>query len=74
VRQLHSSHAALFMNETDNASERFDVFVTPDTKVLRTDPAFRENCRRLGQNQSSAADGAAAEMNKMPIVNESVDA
>jgi hypothetical protein len=28
------------MNETDNASERFDVLVAPDPEVLWTDPGL----------------------------------
>jgi hypothetical protein len=62
------------MNETDNASERLDVLVVPDSKVLWTDSALRQNSRRLGEDQSSSAHCATAEMNKMPVVNESIGA
>src|ERR1700731_3744548 len=68
MRQLHSGDTALFMNETDDPSQRFNVSVTPDTKVLWTDAAFGKNGRCLSQHQPSAAHRPAAQMDEMPIV------
>ena len=53
--QLHSSHAPLFMNETDDSTQHFDVLVGPNAEVLRTDAPLGENGRCLGQNQSRTA-------------------
>src|SRR4029077_16468509 len=64
--QLHSSHAPLFMNETDDSTQHFGVLVGPDAEVLRTDASFRKNGCCLGEHQSGATHRAAAEMNQMP--------
>src|SRR6267143_3780570 len=50
MRQLHAGDTALLMNETNDPSQRLNVFVTPDTKVLRTDAALGKNGRRLGKH------------------------
>ena len=55
MRQLHACNAPLLMNETHDPGQRFDVIVSPDPKVLRTDTAFGEHSRRLGKHKSSAA-------------------
>src|SRR4029077_7126045 len=72
MSQLHSSHAPLFVNETDDSAQHFDVLVGPDTEVLRTDAPLRENRRCLGQDQSGTTYGTAAEMNEMPVVSISI--
>src|ERR1700730_17333649 len=36
VRYLHPCGTALFMNKADDSSERFNVLITPNAKVLRT--------------------------------------
>lgn len=66
--QPHSRDASLFMNKPDDLREHLDMPVIPDAKVLRTDPAFRQNRRRLRQDHSGATDRPAAEMNEMPVV------
>jgi hypothetical protein len=68
MRQLHAGDTALLMNETDDPSQRLNVSVTPDTKVLRTDAALGKNGRCLSQHQSSAAHCPAAQMDEMPII------
>src|SRR4029077_15393984 len=64
--QLHSSHAPLFMNETDDSTQHFDVPVAPDPEVLRTDTPLGENGHSSPQDQPLSCDGTAAEMNEMP--------
>jgi hypothetical protein len=49
MRQLHAGDTALLMNETDNPSQRFNVSVAPDTKVLRTDAAIGRMTRCLSK-------------------------
>jgi hypothetical protein len=45
-----------------------NVFVTPDPKVLRTDPALGKDSRCLSKHQSSAAHGPATQMDEMPVI------
>ena len=74
VRQLHAGDAALRVHEAGDAREHVDVIVLPDAEIFRTDPAFGRDGRRLGEHQAGAADGAAAEMDEMPVVGEAVRA
>src|SRR6266478_4066387 len=68
MRQLHAGDTALLVNETDDPRQRFNVPITPDAKILRTDPALGKDGRCLGKHQSSAAHCSAAEMDEMPII------
>src|SRR6267143_1862158 len=68
VRQLHAGDTALLMNEADDPSQRFNVSVTPDTKVLRTDAALGKNGGCLSKHQSGAAHCPAAQMDEMPVI------
>src|SRR5204862_6506734 len=70
--QLHSGDASLFMNETDDSPQHFDVPIVPDAKVLRTDPSLRQNRRRFRQDESRATDRPAAKLNEMPVVRVSI--
>jgi hypothetical protein len=70
--QLHSGDASLFVNETDDPTQHFDVLVVPDTEVLRTDASLRKNGRCLSQDQSGTTYRTAAEMNEMPVVSVSI--
>ncbi|MDX6559485.1 MAG: hypothetical protein QOF72_2534 [Blastocatellia bacterium] len=74
MRQLHASYSALLMNETDDSSQGFNVFVTPDTQVLRTNAALGKNGRCLSKHQSSATDRSAAQMDEMPVVSVTIAA
>src|SRR6266576_393965 len=68
MRQLHAGDTALFMDETDDPSQRLNVPVTPDTKVLRTDAALGKNGRCLSKHQSSAAHCLPAQMDEVPVI------
>jgi hypothetical protein len=74
MRQLHASNTALLMNKADDSSQRLNVIVTPDAQILRTNAAFRQNCRGFCKHQASTAYGAAREMDKMPVVRVSIGA
>src|SRR2546430_13754086 len=56
-----SRDAPLFMNEADDLRQHLDVPIVPNPQVLRTDPPFRQNRRRLRQHQSRATDGRSEE-------------
>lgn len=72
--QLHSGYAALPMNEADDPRQRLNMIVLPDTKILRTDTSVGKNGSCLGEHQCGATDGAAAQMDEMPVVCVSVGA
>src|SRR5271157_187998 len=74
VGQLHSRHTALLVNEADDAGQWRSVLVAPDAQVLRTDASLGKHGGGLRQHERGPADGAAAKMHKVPVVNESVPA
>src|SRR5262249_2200690 len=74
VRQLHPRDAPLLMNKADDALQRLDVIIPPDAEVLRTNAAFRQDCRRFCHHKSRAANRSAAEMYKVPVVSYSISA
>src|SRR4029434_4203811 len=60
--------------EGHNPAKCFDVIVTPNPEILRTDATFGKDCRCFRQHEPGAADSAAAQMDKMPIVREAIHA
>jgi len=74
MRELNSRDRALFTNETSDAAERRDVLVLPDSQILRADAAFGRRSASFRENQRCSADGAASEMDQMPIRGEAVRA
>jgi hypothetical protein len=74
VRQLHPGDTALFVNEADDSSQRLNVSVHPDTKVLWADPAFWKDGGCFGKHQPSSAYCPAAQMHEVPVVYVSIGA
>jgi hypothetical protein len=72
VRQLDPGLAALRVDEADDPRQHRDVLVLPDAEVLRADAPFGRDGRGLGKDQRRAADGAAAEVDQVPVVREPV--
>src|SRR4051812_39992179 len=70
--QLHPGYASLFMNKTNDSTQHLDVLVAPDAEILGTDATFGKNGGCLGQDEAGATHRATPEMNKMPVVSESV--
>src|SRR6266478_1127474 len=68
MRQLHTGDTALLVNETDDSSQRFNVPVTPDTKILWTDAALGKNGRCLSKHECRATHCPAAQVDEMPVV------
>jgi hypothetical protein len=64
---LDAGNTALGVYELRYARERFDMGFAPNAQILRTDAGFRQDSRRFRDNQSGSADGAASEVNEMPI-------
>jgi hypothetical protein len=73
VGQLNTSNASLRSDESHNARQRFDMLIGPDTKIIRANTSDRCHSRGLGQDKSSAANGAAAEMHEVPFVRQAVN-
>jgi len=65
--QLHTSDTALLVDEANNTSQRLDVIVFPDTKVLWANAPFGENGRRFGHHKAGSADSTAAQVHEVPI-------
>ena len=73
VRQLNASNASLRTDESPDARQRLDMRIRPEAQVVRADTSDWCHSRGLGQDESSAANGAAAEMHEVPLVGESVN-
>jgi hypothetical protein len=56
----------------DDARQRFGVAVAPDAEVLRADARFGQNGSGFAEDDGGTSDGAAAEMDEVPVVGESV--
>jgi hypothetical protein len=74
VRQLDPGGGAVCPYEAGDPRQRFDLFVLPKTEILGADATARLDRGRFGHHQASATDGAAAEMNQVPVVGEAVRA
>jgi hypothetical protein len=72
VRELHARDAALRMDEARDPRDWFDVRITPDAEILRADSCFGQDRRRFGDHQARAADRAAAKVDEVPVVRESI--
>ena len=61
------------MEEGGDALELGDVLVFPDAEVAGGDAGFGADGVGLGDDEAGAADGAASEVNEVPIVGKTVD-
>ena len=61
------------MEEAGDAVELGDVLVFPDAEVAGGDAAFGADGVGLGEDETGAADGAAAEVDEVPVVGEAVE-
>ena len=74
MRQLYSCPAALIVDEAHDACQGLNVIILPDAQILRTDASVRQNCSGLSEEQTSAANCAAAKVDKMPVIRISITA
>ena len=72
VGELDSGARALGMEEGGDAGERRDVLVLPEAEILGADAAFGCDGSGFSEDESCAADGAAAKVDEMPVVGEAV--
>ena len=74
VSELGASVGAVLVEEVRDALEFGDVLVFPDSEVSRRDAAFGVDRVGLCDDEAGTADGAAAEMDQVPVAGEAIDA
>ena len=72
VRKLNSGANALPVDEFDDAGKTRNVFVLVNAKIVRRNPAFRDDRRRFEHDQTGSALSAATEVHHVPVVGEAV--
>src|SRR5208283_735298 len=72
VRELNAGDCALALHESSDPRQRFNLFVFPDADIARGNPALARHRRCLDKNECGTADGATAEMHKMPIMSKPI--
>jgi hypothetical protein len=72
--ELSAGVGAMLVKEGGDALEFGDVLVFPDAEIGRRDAAFGADGVGLSDNEPGTADGAAAEMDEVPVVGKSIDA
>jgi len=73
VGELGASVGAVLVEEGGDALELGDVLVLPDAEVAGSDAGFRADGVGLGDDEAGSTDGAAAEVDEVPVVGEAVD-
>ncbi len=73
VGELGSSVGAVLVEEGGDALEFGDVLVLPDAEVAESDAGLWADGVGLGDDEAGATDGAAAEVDEMPVAGEAVD-
>ena len=70
MRELDARNGALALDEAGNAGERRDMLVAPQPHVARRDAAVARDGGSFDHDETDAADGTAAEMDKVPVIGE----
>jgi len=73
MSELDSRNCALQFDEPGNSGQWFNVFIAPNTHVARRDSAVACYSGGFDENERSATDGSAAEMDKVPITGHTFD-
>jgi len=72
VGELGAGVGAMLVQEGGDALELGDVVVLPDAEVAGRDPGFGADGVGLGDDETGTADGAAAEVDEVPVVGKAV--
>ena len=72
MRNLDARNRSLFRNEVEDLFQRSYMSIAPDAQVARADARLRQDRRRFRHDHSRAANGAAAQVYKVPIRGEPV--
>ena len=70
--QLDAHLGALRPHERRDLRKLACVLLLPDAEILRADPAFGRDRRRLGEYDRGAAHRAGPEVDEMPLARETV--
>ncbi len=73
VGELDAGDGALLLEEGGDAGEEGDVVVGVDTEVAGSDAGFGADGGGFGEDGACSADGAAAEVDEVPVVGVAVD-
>ena len=73
VGQLQAWHGALGGDETGDALQWGYLLVIPQAEVFGGDTPVRGYRCGFGNDQAGATDGAAAQMDKVPVVGQAID-
>ena len=72
VSELDPRHGALCGDKVVDAGQRFDLRLVPNAGVLRADPPSGRHRGGLADDQRSATDRPAAQVDKMPVVRDAI--
>ena len=72
VRELNAGDGAVVVNEGGDLAQLLDVLVAVDAEVGGADARRRRDGRRFGEDEAGAADGAAAQVDEVPVIGEPV--
>ena len=72
VRELNAGDGALRFDEGSDALQFGNVLVFPDAEIAKGDAAVRLNCCCFDDHQTGSSDGAAAQMDQVPVGGETV--
>ncbi|MNJ62791.1 hypothetical protein D3C77_586460 [compost metagenome] len=73
MSQLDAGHAPLGGDETGDALQRGDLSVVPQAEVFGGDAAIGGHRHGFSDHQARATHGAAAQMDKVPVVGQAID-
>ncbi len=72
VGELNAWDGALRPDEPGDPLQRLEVLFAPDAEILRRNPSFGRDRRRLGEDEARAADRSGGEMGEMPVIGKTV--
>src|SRR5690606_31151331 len=72
MSQLYAGNGAVILNHVCQPFQTSDMFVFPNTEVVRRNPPFRGNGRCFGKYNAGPTGSTAAKVYQMPIVGKTV--
>jgi len=72
MRQLNGWHRAVGFDKGRNARQPCHLFIFPKAQILRTDAAPRLDRGRFHHHNTGATHGAAAQVDKMPVIGKTI--
>ena len=72
MRQLNPRDRTLLLDKMEDARQHFHVLIFVYAKIAGRNTAIRKNRAGFGHHQPGAANGAASEMDQMPVIGKAV--